>query len=40
LVKTDKYIDEEIHSVENYLKQRDYKIVSKYPDMTIDVNEI
>jgi len=40
LVKTDKYIDDEIHNVEKYLKQRDYKNVSKYPEMTIDVNEI
>ena len=40
LDKTDEYINEEMHSVENYLKQRDYEIVSKYPEMTIDVNEI
>ena len=40
LEKTDIYIDEEVHKVENYLKQRDYGIVSKYPEMTINVNEI
>ena len=39
LEKTDIYIDEEVHNVENYLKQRGYEIVNKYPEMIIDVNE-
>lgn len=38
--RTNLYLDEEIHNVESYLRQRDYEIVSKYPEMTIEVNEI
>lgn len=40
LKKTDTYIDEETNNVEIYLEQREYEIISKYPDMTVHVNKV
>lgn len=38
LEKTDIYIDEQVHNAENYLSQRSYQTVSKYPEMMINVS--
>ncbi|CQR52533.1 hypothetical protein [Paenibacillus riograndensis] len=40
LERTNLYLEEETHKVENYLRQRDYEIVSEYSEMTIEINEI
>lgn len=40
LEKTDFYLEEETHKVEDYLRQRNYEIVGGYSEMTIDINEI
>lgn len=41
LEKATEYFNNEVHNVEDYLKQHiNYDIARKYPDMTIDINEI
>ncbi len=39
LEKTEIYIDDEIHNVEQYLRQRNSKIVSKYQEMFVEADK-
>jgi len=39
LEKTEIYIDDEIHNVEQYIRQRNFEIVSKYQEMFVEADK-